>query len=979
MSRLRDIFLGEGAVKRVDGASPFSLSIPDTVWLVIGGVVDVFAVGTESDASFGARDHFFSIPAGQGAFGLHATSDNAALCPGISFLAVGRPGTKVASLPLERFRNLVQGDDVQHEACSDELAAFIDNFLVALASGLTKDIKPSPQGQRLLPEKGDVVLEKDEYAGAHKAPVWVRSNAPLLYLGMEHLAPGPAVLPFPVTGQAWVQALEDGRVVCSPTRALLDSGELWPALGAYHDVLFACLFLNTRFAAVDAYNVMLARMQSDERALESGLRKLVAIFTPKKHKPLSEEARESPLIAACELAAGTLGIPIVVPRLIGGRTSSAKLRVEDVAASSRIRIRKVVLSENWWRRDAGPMVGFTKDGKHPLALLPLNGSAYAVHDPTKHVPLPVTRGIAEGISEQAYCLYSYLPERPISGKEFLRFALRGCGADLRLLFFMGLVAGVLGMVGPLVLAAVFDNVIPYADRGRLMQLAGLLLASGIGVTGFEFVRNLATLRLTTRIHAQLEASIMDRILRMPLPFFRHQTAGDLAERIMGFTRIREDMAGALVSSLLSGFFGVSSLALLYYYHATLAWWVTCGLALYLAAVWLSWKAQLRFRRKIAAFEGQLAGKVLQYITGIPKLRAAGGEGRAFANWARSYAKQKQIFYRAGLIGKSMITVNNVYPVLISMGVFMGVTHFSGGGHMDTGAFVAFYAAFGNVLLSLQFIITPLAQLSKSWPYAERVKPILGEAPEITPERVDPGELSGRIEIQGLSFRYATDAPLVLKNISLSIHPGEFLALAGPSGSGKTTLLRLLLGFETPTAGSIYYDDMDLFDLDLGKVRRNMGVVIQNSSVMPGTILSNIVGTRQLSLRDAWEAARMVGLEDDIKAMPMGMFTLVNEGGSTLSGGQRQRLIIARALVNRPRILLLDEATSALDNHNQSLVSKSLELVKATRIVVAHRLSTIRNADRIVVINKGEVVESGGHDELLEKGGLYKLLVQRQML
>jgi ATP-binding cassette subfamily C protein len=264
------------------------------------------------------------------------------------------------------------------------------------------------------------------------------------------------------------------------------------------------------------------------------------------------------------------------------------------------------------------------------------------------------------------------------------------------------------------------------------------------------------------------------------------------------------------------------------------------------------------------------------------------------------------------------------------------------------------------------------------PTYERAKPILETLPEVDEMKADPGELTGELEVSHVSFRYREDGPIVLKDVSVQVKPGEFVALVGPSGSGKSTLFRLLLGFEKLEAGAVYYNGRDLVGLDIREVRRQIGVVLQNGKLMAGDIFTNIIGSSLLTLEDARQAARMAGLEDDLKAMPMGLHTVISEGGGTLSGGQRQRLLIARALVHRPRILFFDEATSALDNRTQAIVSESLDNLQATRIVIAHRLSTIMNADRIYVLQDGRVVQQGTYDELIQAEGVFADLAKRQM-
>jgi len=269
------------------------------------------------------------------------------------------------------------------------------------------------------------------------------------------------------------------------------------------------------------------------------------------------------------------------------------------------------------------------------------------------------------------------------------------------------------------------------------------------------------------------------------------------------------------------------------------------------------------------------------------------------------------------------------------------------------------------------------------PQLENLRPILQEMPENVGEKQDAGKLTGTFEVKHLTFAYTNpqtgeSGPEVIRDVSFSVASGENVAIVGKSGSGKSTLVRLILGFEQPKSGAVYFDGQDLSELNLPSVRSQLGVVLQNGQLMTGDIYSNIVGTRVLSQDDAWEAAEAAGIAQDIAEMPMGMQTVISEGSSNISGGQRQRLLIARALVGKPALLLFDEATSALDNRSQAIVAQSLDNLKATRIIVAHRLSTIRNCDRIIVMDKGSIAEVGGFDELMEKDGIFASLVKRQL-
>jgi ABC-type bacteriocin/lantibiotic exporter with double-glycine peptidase domain len=405
-----------------------------------------------------------------------------------------------------------------------------------------------------------------------------------------------------------------------------------------------------------------------------------------------------------------------------------------------------------------------------------------------------------------------------------------------------------------------------------------------------------------------------------------------------------------------------------------------SLAVTLGAVYV----KLQLQRPVIAAEGQIVGLMLQLMTGIAKLRVTGAEGRAYAQWANAFADQKRLEMRTGEIDARLEVFSAAFPIVSSICLFavMMSTLDDGvgsGSAISTGDFIAFNAAFGTFIAETQALAAASLSVLSVVPLFERARPILDAQPEVDTSKADPGELSGLIEVDHLSFRYRPGEPLVADDVTLTVRPGEFIALVGPSGSGKSTMLRLLLGLEKPETGSIYYDGRDLTELDVQKLRQRIGVVMQNARIRAGTIYENIVGAGRHTLDDAWTAARMAGLEEDLRSLPLGMHTTLQQGGSTLSGGQRQRLMIARAIVARPRLLFFDEATSALDNRTQAIVSGSLQDLQATRIVIAHRLTTITRADRIYVMDRGRIVQAGTYAELMAQEGLFVDLIRRQLL
>jgi NHLM bacteriocin system ABC transporter ATP-binding protein len=481
--------------------------------------------------------------------------------------------------------------------------------------------------------------------------------------------------------------------------------------------------------------------------------------------------------------------------------------------------------------------------------------------------------------------------------------------------------------------------------------------------------------------SSLQAAVWDRLLSLPVPFFRDYSAGDLAIRSLGISQMRQTLTGSALNSILSGIFSIFSFALLFYYSWRLALVATALIGVAFAVSVIAGHRQVMYQRATTRVRGRISGMVLQFINGIAKFRVSGTEGRAFASWAAEFAPQKKLAFSARQVSNHLTVFNSVYPIFASGCIFICVVWLMTQPEtpvLSTGDFLAFNAAFGQFLTAALQLSSAILSILAVVPLYERAKPILDTLPEVDKAKADPGELAGNIEISHLAFRYRPDTPLVLRDISIRIAAGQFVAIVGSSGCGKSTLFRLLLGFETPDSGAIFFDGQDVSSLDVQAVRRQMGVVLQSAKLLSGPIFNNIVGSAPLTIDDAWEAARMAGFDQDIKQMPMGMHTVVSEGGGGLSGGQRQRLMIARAIVGRPRILLFDEATSALDNQTQAIVSRSLEGLKATRIVIAHRLSTIINADRIYVLDKGVVVQSGTYEELISQDGIFADLAKRQI-
>ncbi|GAA2430373.1 NHLP bacteriocin export ABC transporter permease/ATPase subunit [Streptomyces mauvecolor] len=701
---------------------------------------------------------------------------------------------------------------------------------------------------------------------------------------------------------------------------------------------------------------------------------LTSIGRTRKAPSRTAGSSDDATYAACRLVADAAGITLADPAL-GGAVSDRIDAVERVAVASRIRTRPVRLDGRWWREDSGPLVGHRTSGT-AVALLWRRGGYEAVH-PVSGRRTRIDADNAEEFEQRAVMFYRPLPERPPGTWGLLRFSLRGTRADVRNLLLAGLVTVALGALVPIATGQVLGVYVPRAESSLIVQVSLAVIVSGIVSAAFMLLQNLTILRMEGRIESTLQPAVWDRLLRLPTKFFAERSTGELASAAMGVSAIRRVLSGIGPVAVQAGTVGAMNLVLLLCFSVPLAL-VAIAMLIVIAAVFLTmgmW--ELRWQRRLVELGNKLNNQAFQTLRGLPKLRVAAAESFAYGAWAGEFARSRELQKRAGRIKNLTTVLNAVYLPLCSLLLFVLLAG-PARGSLSASAFLTFNTAMTMLLTAVTQLTGAFISAAAVLPMFEQIKPVLDEAPEVRGASTQPGALSGGIEARGLSFRYTDDGPLVLDDVSLNVAPGEFVAVVGPSGCGKSTLLRLLIGFDDPVSGSVLYDGQDLAALDRAAVRRQCGVVLQNAQPLTGSILDCICGAEVFTQEEAWEAAAMAGLAEDIKRMPMGLHTMIS-GGGAISGGQRQRLMIAQALVRRPRVLFFDEATSALDNETQRIVIESTRSLRATRIVIAHRLSTVLDADRVIVMSQGRIVQQGPPAELLAdpRGRLHEL-VRRQL-
>ncbi|PWE10702.1 NHLP bacteriocin export ABC transporter permease/ATPase subunit [Streptomyces sp. BSE7F] len=679
--------------------------------------------------------------------------------------------------------------------------------------------------------------------------------------------------------------------------------------------------------------------------------------------------------AACELVARAAGITLASPAQSG--TGADRLDpVEQVALASRLRTRVVRLEGRWWRDDVGPLVGHRALSGAPVALLWRRGGYVAVH-PSTGRETPVEKANAEEFEPRAVMFYRPLPERRLSPLRLMRFCMGGTRGDLTGLLPSGLVTVVLGALVPLATGRVLGEYVPKAQTDLIVQVCLAVILSSVVAAAFMLLQNLTLLRLEGRVEATLQPAVWDRLLRLPTRFFTERSTGELASAAMGISAIRRMLAGVGPTVTQSVTVGAVNLALLLWFSVPMAL-AAMGMLVVIAGVFLGlglW--QVRWQRRLVVLTNKLNNQAFQTLRGLPKLRVAAAENYAYAAWASQFARSRELQQKAGRIKNLTAVLGAVYLPLCTLGMFMLLAG-PARGSMTAAEFLTFNTSVTMVLTSVTQLTGSFVSAVAALPLFEQIRPVLDATPEVRAASTRPGPLTGAIEARRVSFRYSDDGPLVLDDVSFEARPGEFVAVVGPSGCGKSTLLRLLIGFDRPQSGSVLYDGQDLAALDQSAVRRQCGVVLQHAQPFTGSILDVICGSEPYTPEEAMAAAEMAGLAEDIRRMPMGLHTIVS-GSGAVSGGQRQRLMIAQALIRRPRILFFDEATSALDNETQRTVIESTKALRATRIVIAHRLSTVLDADRVVVMEAGKVVQQGTPAELLAdtQGRLHEL-VRRQL-
>ncbi|MDE0344422.1 MAG: ATP-binding cassette domain-containing protein, partial [Boseongicola sp.] len=867
------------------------------------------------------------------------------------------------------------------EVHPSELAGQVDTWLTAITDTLSR-FAGRISRPTALAEPGQSKTYAKGTLSVRRGVVWV--SAPQqgagAYMDMVDRAEiddagRTGEVAIPLTRTSWFTLFDAATLSGQSSEALARQGTLLPALATFHKVAFGLERVNRRLAVVDDANLERALTRSRRTAETAARQKLFNIYD----LPFDGDsgAEGTALADALQIIGRREGIEFKIPARRD--PSATPVGLVDILDASGVRARRVRLrqEDRWWRGDSNAMLAFRAEGGEPVALLPGLFGSYRQIDPASKRGTRITADRADALTDEAWMFYRSLPPEDVQPSDLLSIALHGSGADLARLVIAGLPGGLIKLLPAVALGFVASQVATGANAAILHAVAVALAGFGLLGALLHLLQSTAMMRFEGRSAARLEAAFWDRLMRLPPSILHGRPAGDLATSGMTFQNLRDGVQEVVADGLLSLLFLLPVLGLIFFYDATLGMIaLVFSLASLLFTVAIGLRQISPYGHAIRASR-RVAGRLFQIVGGIAKLRVEAAEGSAFAILARDYREQKRAELELNSLEGHSHAFGAALPFLAGGVLLLAVA--VGDGSVGVSEFLVVYLVFITFQSAIARLGESLGAVAATLPAFEQMRPLLAAVPKTEVEG-DPVEfLGGDILFDRISFRYDADGPLILDDVSIHARPGEFVAIAGESGSGKSTLFRLALGIDQPVAGAVYYDGRDLRHLNLKQLRRQIGAVPQSVGLYPNDLWDNLVSHREgVAVEDVWKAIRTAEVEDEIRSMPMGLMTMVGTSSSGLSGGERQRVTIARSIIESPRVMLFDEATNWLDNESQANVMQNLTALTSTRLVIAHRLSTLEQADCIYVLKAGKVVQRGSLNELVEVDGVFRELVRRQI-
>ncbi len=954
------------------GNLPVALDDPDSVWFIDRGAVNLFLVEFKDGVEQAAPQHLLRREAGRLLPGVAPDRRNNEEDTTLSLIAKGSPGTLLKRLPAS----------LLSEVDPAELAEQTDTWLTAITDTLSRFATRLPRPTALA-EPGQTQTLAPCTLSVRRGVVWVSEPPRGASLCMDIVdqaelaeAGGLHEPEIPLTRTSWLTLFDETTLSGKSTETLAQQGRLLPALATFHAVAFTLERLNRQLAVVDEANLERARTTSRRTAEKAARQRLFNIYD----LPIDRGAdvEDTALADALRVIGRREGIDFKFPVRSG--PSDSPVGLVDILDASGVRARRVrfTAEDDWWRGDSNAMLAFRAGDGRPVALLPGRFGRYREFDPVSKRRVRITAERAGALRQEAWMFYRPLPSGNVKPADLLGIALHGSAADLARLAIAGLPGGLIKLLPALALGIVANHIVAGGSAGTLYAVAAAVAGFGLLGALLHLLQSTAMMRLEGRSASRVEAAFWDRLMRLPPSVLHRRPSGDLAMSGMTFQNLRDGLQGVVADSLLSVIFLLPVFGVIFFYDTALG---VVALAFSVVSLLITVLLGLRqispYGRMIGAAR-RVTGRLFQIVGGIGKLRVENAEGSAFAMWARDYREQKRAEVELGALEAHSRAFGAALPFLAG-GALLFAAVAVGDRNLPVGDFLVVYTVFIAFQSAIARLGESFGTVAAMLPAFDQMRPLLAAIPESGSEGEPVEYLGGDILFDRVSFRYDSDGPLVLDDVTIRARAGEFVAIAGESGAGKSTLFRLALGIDRPTAGAVYYDGRDLRHLNLKQVRRKIGAVPQSVGLHPQDLWDNLVGHHEdVENEEVWRAVRIADVEDQIRGMPMGMMTMVGTSGAVLSGGESQRITIARSVIGSPRIVLFDEATNWLDNESQAKVMRNLTALTSTRIVIAHRLSTLEQADRIYVLQAGKVVQSGSFGELMEVDGVFRELVRRQI-
>lgn len=967
------VFREKGQLVQISGNSLLPLYQEEAVFLLESGSVNLFAIEMRKEGPNGPRrliTHFeapsllFAIP----------SDPNAAR----QIFAAAEEPCHLRKLSSQQMR-----EELQEALIREGFEALLSHWIYCLSDLFEKDLQRQEEitlsaGEEKSLAIGESLAPKQTHSpGDEEKIIWLEIVQGKCALGSQEkvFLTAESKL-FPLRQHLWIHAVEQSQVRGISSEKLVADGRWIEGLRSFRYTTLEMLVEQKEQQEAGERARFTLRGKREEKLLDEALKSMTAILNPLPSFALASKG--STLFSACQIIGKAMGITFI-QREETDSIQDLPSALEELCEGAGVRNRIVSLRRKWWKEDSGHLLAFYGESNQPVALI-RKGQNYELVDPEKMQSTRVTKSVALRLHLKAYRFYIPFPDDLKSGGAILRFFFKHTSKEYLPLLLFSTIGALIALFPPFATRILFSTVIPDLNLSLLVQVSIGLLIAAISASLFVFFRALSILRLEGLADNLVQSGMWDRLLKLPVHFFRRYSTGNLIRRVMAMTEIRQLISGNVSRVMISGIFSLFYIIAMAIYAPRLILISIAPIFLGLLITALCSLRKTHLEREILEIEGTLNGTLIQIIGGVAKLRVSGAENPAFTHWADSFQKDTQLRMRAQQVQNIATVTNAVLPIVSLMAIFFLAMEFmKTGTGLSLGNFLAFNVAFISFSTAIFDLGNTFIQAAPIIPMWQRSRVITEEPLEIVLKKEKSGRLQGDVHIDGISFRYDPTTPLVLDDVSISATPGEFVGIIGPSGCGKSTLVRLLLGFEKPEKGAIYYDGKDLAGLDIRSVRRQIGAVLQGEGIIAGSLYDNIVCGVLYKGEEIQRALELSEFSKDLEEFPMGLHTYIAAGGEILSGGQKQRLMIARALISNPKILLMDEATSALDNETQKKISANLSSLNVTRIIIAHRLSTIREAHRIYVIDQGRIQDVGSFNELAGRCKIFQEMLKRQML